>query len=226
MDEPNDWEIYERAADATFATLPTYTNRPFSRAEWDELYAGYEAVTDMAAFFGKELIEAYPETKVVLVQRDFDKWFKSIDDGIFWWFDSTILQFYMDYIEPLLGLVAVRAGRKEILGYFEAKDIKEARRNARQVYDRHYRTIPTLLPPERLLHFRLEDGWGPLCEFLDKPVPDVPFPRVNEAAALQAAFKAKLKRDFLNGAAVVLKWSLSVGVVGVGIWMMSNKFTV
>jgi hypothetical protein len=29
----------------------------------------------------------------------------------------------------------------------------------------------------------LSDGWEPLCKFLNKPVPEKPFPRVNNAKA-------------------------------------------
>lgn len=36
-----------------------------------------------------------------------------------------------------------------------------------------------LVPPERLLEWSVQDGWEPLCNFLDKPVPDEPFPHVN-----------------------------------------------
>ena len=38
-----------------------------------------------------------------------------------------------------------------------------------------------------MLEFKLEDWWGPLCEFLGKPRldADIPFPRVNDAAAIK-----------------------------------------
>lgn len=37
------------------------------------------------------------------------------------------------------------------------------------------------MPPERLLEWNIGDGWEPLCEFLDKPIPDVEFPHSNAA---------------------------------------------
>ena len=39
-------------------------------------------------------------------------------------------------------------------------------------------------PKEKLLVFKLEDGWKPLCEFLDKPIPTKPFPHENKLASL------------------------------------------
>jgi hypothetical protein len=35
------------------------------------------------------------------------------------------------------------------------------------------------VPAERLLVYRVDDGWEPLCGFLGVEVPDEPFPRVN-----------------------------------------------
>ena len=35
------------------------------------------------------------------------------------------------------------------------------------------------MPKDRLLEWSAADGWGPLCEFLDKDVPKEPFPHVN-----------------------------------------------
>lgn len=39
----------------------------------------------------------------------------------------------------------------------------------------------------QLLEFSVEDGWGPLCNFLEMPVPDVPFPRINSREEVQQA---------------------------------------
>lgn len=33
----------------------------------------------------------------------------------------------------------------------------------------------------------LAEGWEPLCKFLGKPIPDEPFPRVNDAEAATKA---------------------------------------
>jgi hypothetical protein len=35
----------------------------------------------------------------------------------------------------------------------------------------------------------VQDGWEPLCQFLGVPVPNEPFPRTNEAEAVQQRFK-------------------------------------
>lgn len=46
-------------------------------------------------------------------------------------------------------------------------------------------SVQATVPPERLLVFEVSQGWEPLCAFLGKPVPSVPFPRINEGTTFQ-----------------------------------------
>jgi hypothetical protein len=36
------------------------------------------------------------------------------------------------------------------------------------------------VPSERLLVWSVGEGWEPLCEFLEVPIPDMAFPHVND----------------------------------------------
>jgi len=47
-------------------------------------------------------------------------------------------------------------------------------------FDEWNRRVIASVPADRLLVFRVSDGWAPLCAFLGVPVPAVPFPRVND----------------------------------------------
>lgn len=50
------------------------------------------------------------------------------------------------------------------------------------------------MPKEQLLITKMGDGWEPLAKFLGKPIPDEPFPWVNDAeAASQTASQIFLK---------------------------------
>ena len=51
---------------------------------------------------------------------------------------------------------------------------------------RHNEEVERVVPAERLLTWNVAEGWGPLCEFLEVPVPDVEFPHVND------------RKEFLN----------------------------
>lgn len=49
----------------------------------------------------------------------------------------------------------------------------------------HYKHVRAAVPENRILEFRSEDGWEPICSFLQQPVPkDVPYPHVNEGVGV------------------------------------------
>lgn len=55
--------------------------------------------------------------------------------------------------------------------------------------------IRGLVPPERLLEWKVEDGWEPLCKFLGKEVPHgQPFPRRNDSSEFQKKVENGLQR--------------------------------
>ncbi len=176
------WRVVDRACDAAFPVLPSYTGEPFGRAEWDECFGGYGAVSDIASFFAVSLIKAYPDAKVILVERDIDRWLESIKVVFEPWRDPWMRR-AVRWISPLAGSHSGPASLKMALGWTESERPEDMMKNARAAYIRHYKEIREMVPPEQLLEFQLKDGWEPLCNFLGKEVPSVPFPHVNDAAA-------------------------------------------
>lgn len=71
-----------------------------------------------------------------------------------------------------------------------------------------------MVPKERLLEWCVDDGWDPLCEFLDKPVPDEAFPVMNTGAGF-AGQEKKLAMRWVGEAAKNL--AIIVGVLSVTI---------
>jgi hypothetical protein len=189
---PNDggmkqWVIIERAAEATWPNVPG--GRPakrFEREDWDELFSEYDVVTDVAAIFADQLIQAYPDAKVVIVQREFDSWWASFQsevvDGLF--FPPAMV--LLNFISRITGLRAAKAMQKTLLGAFNARDLNGIKANAKSTYFAYYDRIRNIVPPERRLEYKLGQGWEPLCAFLGKDVPDVPFPRINDRAQHRA----------------------------------------
>jgi hypothetical protein len=181
--------------------------RPYGRAEFDQLLGHCGAVTDTPICnFWKELIEAYPEAKVVLVERDEEKWLRSwavLIRGVFNPFGQYVLRFTDPY---WFGRI-LTCGRWWAGGMYGSVTFEGAQKNAAAVYRAHYRDIRAAVPKDRLLNYQLGSGWEPLCKFLGKEVPDVPFPHRNEAEVLENAFGAlfakALRRSALNIAVVV-----------------------
>lgn len=84
-----------------------------------------------------------------------------------------------------------------------------------KVYNRE---IINLVPKQRLLVMDIKDGWKPLCKFPGQPVPDEPFPRVNEAEAV-----AKLGRGLMIK--FLLIWVGIIGAASVSFWITSRLWS-
>ncbi|KAF5549687.1 hypothetical protein FPHYL_9587 [Fusarium phyllophilum] len=52
---------------------------------------------------------------------------------------------------------------------------------ARQAFHDHYELVKRIVPAERMLEFKVQEGWGPLCKFLDKEIPEEEFPKLNDS---------------------------------------------
>ena len=79
-------------------------------------------------------------------------------------------------------------------------------------YHEHYRSLKTL-EASRILQYRVQEGWEPLCAFLDLPVPDHPFPRTNSAKELQELGKQSARRTWYNVTRNVLLGVLAIVLV-------------
>ncbi|KAF4341778.1 hypothetical protein FBEOM_4289 [Fusarium beomiforme] len=223
IDDNEVWAKLERATDASFPNLPSYTGKPFTREQWDDIWGESEAVTDVASLYAPQLIETYPDAKVILVIREYDKWFKSVDESVLQHLWNPIASFSISVVEPVLGSRAGPAARKQMLGLFQASTVEDARKNGRETYERHHRVIREMVPKDQLLEYRMGQGWEPICEFLDKPVPEQEFPWVNEAAELKRLIMEKIKRNTTAAAMVILPWAGAVAALGAGYWMVYKR---
>lgn len=180
----------------------------------------------MGSFFALELIQMYPSAKVIIVERDIDEWYDSLEEAIISTTWGWRADFFTNILAPLFGAKAGLAARKAMLGFFEARDVTELRAKARDRYRRHYADIRAAVPPERLLDFKLEEGWGPMCTFLGKEVPDMPFPKKNtkdthikRIRSRQSAFlKVALRAGFKKG----LPWFAGLSAVVLGIALVQR----
>jgi hypothetical protein len=144
--------------------------------DWDEAFAGYRSAVDWpSAYFWRETSAYYPDARILLTVRSADSWYQSMEKTIF-----RVIEKSTDPASLGLKLIneGVFGGRRD-------------REHAIAVYERNIVEVQAAFPAERLLTYNLGDGWEPLCRFLDKPVPDVPFPRTNSAAEFGAGVAAR-----------------------------------
>ncbi|MDX1528057.1 MAG: sulfotransferase [Gammaproteobacteria bacterium] len=143
--------------------------------DWEAAFAGYGSAVDWpSAFFWRELSEVYPEAKIILTVRTSESWHKSMSNTIF-----KVLEASTDPESIGLKLIAERV----FGGRFLDRD------HAVAVYEKNNADVQAALEDDRLLVYHLGDGWEPLCRFLDRPVPDSPFPRSNSTAEFTEMMK-------------------------------------
>jgi hypothetical protein len=84
--------------------------------------------------------------------------------------------------------------------------------------DKHNDWVRQHAPPGRFLEMDLHEGWKPLADFLGVPVPDMPFPRANDAAEADA-----LARRVLLTAG--LSWAAILAAAGVAAWQAYHQLS-
>ena len=152
-------------------------------APWKEVFDGYNSTVDWpGGYFYRELMDFYPEAKVLLSVRDPESWERSMRQTV--WAvrhgESLIRllssaqahvnppwQGFLNMIDRLVWGATFGAGH-------------EAPEQMIEKMLRHNEQVERDVPAERLLVWRVEEGWQPLCEFLEVPVPDAPFPHIND----------------------------------------------
>lgn len=155
--------------------------------DWDRLLVGFPSTVDYpACLVWRELLALHPEARVVHTVRDPERWWTSARDTIhgartmFPRWVRALLPLAADYVEVTDRLVWD--------GLFSGRFLD--RDHAIEVFERHTAEVVAGVPADRLLVFDVAQGWEPLCAFLDVDVPDVPFPRVNDAASIRRKITA------------------------------------
>ena len=140
---------------------------------WDELFEHYRSACDWPqCHFWHELSQFYPSAKVILTIRDPERWYTSIK--------NTIFQALAEDPDPNDNDAVIHRTMTRRLIYQQTFGGRwQDKDHVLNVYRRHVEAVRRLLPKSRLLEYDVAEGWAPLCEFLDKPIPTVDFPRVN-----------------------------------------------
>ena len=136
--------------------------------EWEEIFAPFAATVDWPGCkFYWELAHHYPDAKVILTERDPERWYKSCQETIF-----SDAHFEELRGSPFEGMI-----KKIVYDTFDGR--RHDKDHVIGVYKRHNAEVRKAIPPERLLVYQVSEGWEPLSKFLGLPIPDMPFPVVN-----------------------------------------------
>jgi hypothetical protein len=189
-----DCALWSEALDAKFHNKGT----TFTRKEWDQVLGSWGGATDAPVIaFAHELQECYPEAKVLLVERDTEKWYKSFNDTVIANSWNPVL-LALTRLDPWLVGPMGTMHHKWIRGWMGATSKKEMQEKARPFYEAYNAHVKAITPEGKLLVYELGSGWEPLCEFLGKPVPEVPFPKVNETEQLNEKMGLVMQLGMMN----------------------------
>ena len=154
-------------------------------APWEQIFDGFDSTVDWpGGYFYRELMDVYPEAKVLLSVRDPQAWERSMRETVW----------AVRHGESLVRLLSSAQAHvnPQWRGFLEMIDrlvwegdgtFASGHAEPQQLIDtmiRHNREVEDNVPPERLLVWSVEEGWERMCEFLEVPVPQQPFPHVND----------------------------------------------
>ena len=163
--------------------------------DWECLFEGYAATVDWPAVsYYRELAERYPEAKVILTVRDPDAWHKSLTQALMPL--RAALPEWLPYASRIAELTDRTIWQATFDGRANDRDFAVA------TFNQHIDAVRRSIDAERLLVFDVKEGWEPLCQFLELPVPDTPFPRTNSRFSVQTAVWAIRALSWLLIAAI------------------------
>lgn len=152
---------------------------------WPDTFAGFNSTVDWpGGYFYRELAAFYPEAKVVLSVREPDAWERSMRQTV--WSvrhgESLIrlLSSAQACVNPQWAGFLNMIDRLLWEGHGTFADGRDTPELMIEAMQRHTEAVKEAIPTERLLVWSVTEGWDPLCEFLEVPVPDVPFPHIND----------------------------------------------
>ena len=157
--------------------------------DFDALFKGYVAAVDTpAAFYYKELMQQYPDAKVILTIRDAGKWYDSAANTIFKRpppVKYAILKF-MGKLSKKLSYVPQIDEHLQDIFFNQAFNGKIEDKDAMMHwFNRWNEEVKKNVPAERLLVYNVAEGWEPLCRFLNVAVPATTFPQTNKKEGFQ-----------------------------------------
>ncbi len=147
--------------------------------DWDLLFKGYQSSVDWPSCnLWREQAEHFPDAKILLSLREAESWYESIMNTIYP--HSSALVDSADEKLRAFGTWAMEIIWNPI---FDNK--MDNRAHVINIFNKHNQSVISEVPAERLLVFEAKDGWKPLCDFLEVPIPTNDYPRVNTTEDFQ-----------------------------------------
>lgn len=214
---PHDFHLWIEAMECNFldGQKPRYYTD-----EFDRMIGSYDAILDIpACIFWEDLCRAYPDAKIILTTRDVDSWYISANATVFKFMRVPFFRFWHHMDSTVLGPLFRQS--ELVWKIFCNNNYEEA--VVKKAYLEHYDRIRAAIPKDRLLEFEIgKSGWKELCEFLEEPVPDTPWPNAYPTIEFQHHMDAAMA----DAIRTILRW-MAVGLVlGIGAMYLHRNWPV
>ncbi|CAL8103919.1 unnamed protein product [Calicophoron daubneyi] len=200
-----------------FEKMEADSNFEISDDDVHFLIKGYKTISENPlCMFYRNILKMYPNIKVILVIRDTQSWLRCVRASIFPRDSTVVPQTFFDrlaqrfilgkgYLE--LGILSMRCALGFDCPLNDDEGITKGYKNWNE-------QVRKTVPAENLLIFNLGEGWRPICQFLNLPVPDCQFPHSNEREQYMKRFHRISRLSMLFRLAAYGTIGIMLGIAG------------
>jgi hypothetical protein len=171
--------------------LPLWEGVAEGNPDWRQIYGDAHSTVDWpSARYYRELMDYYPDAKVLLSVRGGEEWARSMAKTVWGIFHGDTVIHHVSEARAVLDPLWRRylalmhhLTWEDGVGALAGDTSTEARLAA--VMERWNESVRNTVPAERLLEWNPSEGWEPLCEFLEVEVPSEPLPRLNDTTSFR-----------------------------------------
>jgi Sulfotransferase domain len=154
-------------------------------ADWQRIFADWQSTVDWpGGYFWRELLDVYPDAKVLLSVRDPEAWERSFRETVWSMGHGGSLLHLLSSARALVDPAWERyVAFVERMFWSPQGTFATGHERPGQLIETflaHNEEVKRTVPADRLLVWEVTEGWGPLCEFLEVQTPAEPLPHVND----------------------------------------------
>ena len=197
-----DWE--EQTFDFLDHWVDVFQNG--TKPDVKRVYKNADAAVDMpGTLFFEEILDAFPNCKEILSEREEDSWVKSFVNHM------ELMYAARSKMESKLSPTANKV--YYLVDSYGDAAFGSSNPKSTYVFRKRYRIhnhrVKSIVPADKLLLYNVKQGWKPLCDFLACEVPTVPFPHENiKAEMVETLPMTRYGRQ--------IKWEMQRGVFAIG----------
>jgi hypothetical protein len=166
--------------------LPLWEAVAEGTPDWERIFGDAHSTVDWpSARYYRELMDYYPDAKVLLSERGGEEWARSMIKTVWGIFHGDAVIHHVSdaraALDPLWRRYTTLMRHmtwNDGTGALAGDTSTEAGLIA--AMERWNQSVKDTVPAERLLVWNPNEGWEPLCEFLELDVPPEPLPRLND----------------------------------------------